>query len=257
MPVERWKAATIVISIHALLAESDQSRLIPRKSHRYFYPRSPCGERQSLQQYNIAAHCNFYPRSPCGERQSIGTLRTVSVKISIHALLAESDRAPPYNLMIHQGFLSTLSLRRATGWTLNINGPMAISIHALLAESDGRFRAIQHSQINISIHALLAESDNSRTNHIKRHEDFYPRSPCGERQQIGITPYTLQLISIHALLAESDIMILQHGQMLIYFYPRSPCGERLSNVQQFYTVQVISIHALLAESDTLDTYNLI
>ena len=34
------------------------------------------------------------------------------------------------------GFLSTLSLRRATGWTLNINGPMKISIHALLAESD-------------------------------------------------------------------------------------------------------------------------
>ena len=33
-------------------------------------------------------------------------------------------------------FLSTLSLRRATGWTLNINGPMKISIHALLAESD-------------------------------------------------------------------------------------------------------------------------
>ena len=37
-----------------------------------------------------------------------------SFHISIHALLAESDR----------------------GWTLNINGPMSISIHALLAESD-------------------------------------------------------------------------------------------------------------------------
>ena len=84
----------------------------------------------------INKHNNFYPRSPCGERQvseSIGTLRTV---ISIHALLAESDQAQslkvaPLCISIHAllaesdsadidgaaailGFLSTLSLRRAT-----------------------------------------------------------------------------------------------------------------------------------------------
>ena len=56
---------------------------------------------------------NFYPRSPCGERQ--GTQLTVAdvYKISIHALLAESDPAPV------------------------ARGPDAhISIHALLAESD-------------------------------------------------------------------------------------------------------------------------
>ena len=33
------------ISIHALLAESDRGLLIPRMDRRYFYPRSPCGER--------------------------------------------------------------------------------------------------------------------------------------------------------------------------------------------------------------------
>ena len=34
------------ISIHALLAESDLSLFTGLAPHRYFYPRSPCGERQ-------------------------------------------------------------------------------------------------------------------------------------------------------------------------------------------------------------------
>ena len=55
---------------------------------------------------------------------------------------------------------------------------------------------------------------------------FYPRSPCGERQVLGLLGWLRVLISIHALLAESDVTVLgiQH---------------RVG----------ISIHALLAESD--------
>ena len=34
---------------------------------------------------------NFYPRSPCGERLSLLRKITITVDISIHALLAESD----------------------------------------------------------------------------------------------------------------------------------------------------------------------
>ena len=41
---------------------------------------------------------------------------------------------------IFRAFLSTLSLRRATHWAVNIQRPTAISIHALLAESDLAFR---------------------------------------------------------------------------------------------------------------------
>ena len=37
-----------IISIHALLAESDPALLIPRMDRRYFYPRSPCGERPGV-----------------------------------------------------------------------------------------------------------------------------------------------------------------------------------------------------------------
>ena len=56
------------ISIHALLAESDRHDAQQWRSQRYFYPRSPCGERQ-------------LPTVPQGLKSPI----------SIHALLAESD----------------------------------------------------------------------------------------------------------------------------------------------------------------------
>ena len=80
-----------IISIHALLAESDYTRPVTvfvciiflstlslRRatcplSHTisinvYFYPRSPCGERPADCPSITVLHCNFYPRSPCGER---------------------------------------------------------------------------------------------------------------------------------------------------------------------------------------------
>ena len=36
--------------------------------------------------------------------------------------------------------------------------------------------------------------------------DFYPRSPCGERQTTQRAGWRRNEISIHALLAESDIL---------------------------------------------------
>ena len=123
--------------------------------------------------------------------------------ISIHALLAESDKGTCNLLDAHRVFLSTLSLRRATR-----NG------FAILWNTC------------ISIHALLAESDTSSTVIVILSKNFYPRSPCGERQWEGMKSLseveflsTLSLrratansrkerqgqhISIHALLAESD-----------------------------------------------------
>ena len=100
-----------------------------------FYPRSPCGERR-FRCWPVPRNRNFYPRSPCGERlDDLQVPETVS-KISIHALLAESDlfgrpQRQFYHISIHAllaesdnsvffvgdvlcTFLSTLSLRRAT-----------------------------------------------------------------------------------------------------------------------------------------------
>ena len=123
-------------------------------------------------------------------------------------------------------FLSTLSLRRATGEPA---------------------RPVQRS--NISIHALLAESDSHTFNLTRFQCYFYPRSPCGERLASSVVLSNTITISIHALLAESDrsasiwldrwrtflsTLSLRRatssptgGQLgTVYFYPRSPCGER-------------------------------
>ena len=57
---------------------------------------------------------HFYPRSPCGERHAKRWNSTERPVISIHALLAESDRADNIKRNKKIKFLSTLSLRRAT-----------------------------------------------------------------------------------------------------------------------------------------------
>ena len=149
-----------LISIHALLAESDGESVVKiveqwaflstlslRRATSYpglqsarlqnFYPRSPCGERRPVPTAPPPP-ANFYPRSPCGERPC-KTQCPAGPVISIHALLAESD------------FFVLVQGRH-----------MQISIHALLAESDEESKATVWHDAQISIHALLAESDHLR-----------------------------------------------------------------------------------------------
>ena len=57
---------------------------------------------------------HFYPRSPCGERPIIQKITILTIAISIHALLAESDWDWFFTGTLDSKFLSTLSLRRAT-----------------------------------------------------------------------------------------------------------------------------------------------
>ena len=152
----------------------------------------------------LASCAYFYPRSPCGERRVIGSFFSSPVSISIHALLAESDRcqflAPdcpsdfyprspcgerPYKLFVCRAGVNNFYPRSPCGERRSPEHyrckGCAISIHALLAESD-------LLPFAMTITAL----------------DFYPRSPCGERPA-----------RVAAACA------------LSYFYPRSPCGERL------------------------------
>ena len=105
---------------------------------------------------------HFYPRSPCGERPILGNPCAGCPAISIHALLAESD--------------AILGNPCA--------GCPAISILALLAESDIQPQAAVLVAA-ISIHALLAESDGNPARRPTGRRHFYPRSPCGERQQFA------------------------------------------------------------------------
>ena len=68
----------------------------------------------SLSHVSGKSHLNFYPRSPCGERPIKQEITVLTIAISIHALLAESDTIGPPCATLSNGFLSTLSLRRAT-----------------------------------------------------------------------------------------------------------------------------------------------
>ena len=56
-----------------------------------FYPRSPCGERPYIYRQRGDFMRNFYPRSPCGERRNRCTMGVECRYISTHALHAESD----------------------------------------------------------------------------------------------------------------------------------------------------------------------
>ena len=191
-----------MISIHALLAESDVneipyqrqidqflSTLSLRRATKLiacqsgppldFYPRSPCGERPPPSPPKARVLKNFYPRSPCGERRRNRFCPTCQWNFYPRSPCGERHETA-WRCAGILAFLSTLSLRRATClWGL-MGGLSYISIHALLAESD------------IMLAGILPHD-----------ADFYPRSPCGERPVLAV----LLMFSL-------------------YFYPRSPCGER-------------------------------
>ena len=123
--------------------------------------------------------------------------------ISIHALLAESDR---FNLILALCHM--------------------ISIHALLAESDiSSFFDCPISH-DISIHALLAESDLDEFRQRLRDLLFLSTLSLRRATLCYQRLYRLQDISIHALLAESDRTPGPGSADQTHFYPRSPCGER-------------------------------
>ena len=82
------------ISIHALLAESDaRNTSIAGRITSFLSTLSL--RRATAPPYNLMIHhANFYPRSPCGERL-VGASQGADLEhISIHALLAESDQNP-------------------------------------------------------------------------------------------------------------------------------------------------------------------
>ncbi len=241
--------SVISISIHALLAESDNASYNCRSARpisiHALLAESDVKFSVSGSVTSISIHALLAESDPDIRRPA-----RRSWAISIHALLAESDCVCPSTQILD----------------------IVISIHALLAESDG-IGAAAGALTGISIHALLAESDRMysvaslsssvflSTLSLRRatpltyraktiSTNFYPRSPCGERpQQLIDTSKDIIKISIHALLAESDLIRhMAHLTELLFlstlslrratnslltsvvsstdFYPRSPCGER-------------------------------
>ena len=147
-----------IISIHALLAESDRYCLRHSAQSWYFYPRSPCGERHFKLEENI-------------------------------------QRAK---------FLSTLSLRRAT-----MTSALACAIIVFLSTLS------------------LRRATNNSVSTADKEANFYPRSPCGERRCChSCTAHSRQFLSTLSL-RRATLRVVD--------------GSKSS---------IISIHALLAESDT-------
>ena len=194
---------------------------------RYFYPRSPCGERQwgridcgkswrflSTLSLRRATHqswsgsqtpADFYPRSPCGERLHYDN----------------------YNLHCIEDFYPRSPCGERRCLRCCAISCITISIHALLAESDVIVMLYDPSAL-----IFLSTLSLRRATYLGARKPcdvchFYPRSPCGERRWLRCWQLAAQDISIHALLAESDDTWAR--------------GSRVT--------YVISIHALLAESD--------
>ena len=130
----------ILISIHALLAESDPRVIRQPATSRKFLSTLSLRRATIKRRHKKHLISHFYPRSPCGERPDGGPI--VQLDIST--------------------FLSTLSLRRATNTYHRIFGegdyfyprsPCGERQYHILEDMSGA---------TISIHALLAESDGAR-----------------------------------------------------------------------------------------------
>ena len=171
-------------------------------------------------------------------------------------------------------FLSTLSLRRATGAGPAGQGHPAISIHALLAESDGwqmtRWNGWNEFLSTLSLRRATRREARESIGTLH----FYPRSPCGERPwQRGSRITYVEFLSTLSLRrathqtyhqCQKDYRFLSTLSLRRAtrsagpwqaeyrdFYPRSPCGERRNIGLAVMVPPTISIHALLAESDII------
>ena len=80
-------------------------------------------------------------------------------RISIHALLAESDQERMHQLSPKAEFLSTLSLRRATLYYFTTFLHLLKFLSTLSLRRATEILYILYWEVIISIHALLAESD--------------------------------------------------------------------------------------------------
>ena len=212
-----------------------------------FYPRSPCGERQDKREPYDDAGAYFYPRSPCGERPIKQQKRTTRKNFYPRSPCGER-RSPRLVSDDFGQFLSTLSLRRATG--------------GLELALWGGF---------ISIHALLAESDTVTARIIDPTFDFYPRSPCGERHTSGAT-YRILRAFLSTLSLRRATLLSMFWLSRLFRFLSTLSLRRATMRMAFPAVRnvflstlslrratddkhrirwyiVISIHALLAESD--------
>ena len=147
----------LLISIHALLAESDSFASFNRR-HGYISIHALLAESDTLQCVARLCYCNFYPRSPCGER-----------RILWHALT---------QLVL---FLSTLSLRRAT-CVKRFHAADMSYFYPRSPCGERQFKPpVQAHRKDFYPRSPCGERLLTSVAIVFALLDFYPRSPCGER----------------------------------------------------------------------------
>ena len=152
--------------------------------------------------------------------------KVLRVNFSIHALLAESDRTHAPSQRHEWIFYPRSPCGERPGCQRPCGRPTTNFYPRSPCGERHYFSAVMRQNPGISIHALLAESDliqvmgrlkarlflstlSLRRATAGKHaqqptqQDFYPRSPCGERQNRP-----------------------RPSARINDFYPRSPCGER-------------------------------
>ena len=146
--------------------------------------------------------------------------------ISIHALLAESDKS-----------------------TQNDRQRCIISIHALLAESDTAQPAGIRGDLHISIHALLAESDAACAVAFKLGQLFLSTLSLRRATNYGVTlAYMVIFLSTLSLRRATAVSLFQLTTAKRFLSTLSL--RRATEYKRRYAEDMrISIHALLAESD--------
>ena len=192
-----------IISIHALLAESDMG-VFESEHDMCISIHALLAESDQTNGSTTIPNFNFYPRSPCGERlNEIPYQRQINQFLSTLSLRRATSRLHYFDLSRFR-FLSTLSLRRATVQRHSHTGKAQISIHALLAESDPTRSMLLWCLCLFLSTLSLRRATVGANNHVWVRQNFYPRSPCGERRPLIFKHQPRKTISIHALLAESD-----------------------------------------------------
>ena len=192
-----------LISIHALLAESDVVGIPLSSCVIDFNPRSPCGERRFLPK-NRTFRGHFNPRSPCGERPVIPSDWAVT-SVTFQSTL--SLRRATVNRLLFRYNQDNFNPRSPCGERLfNCCIPLTFDNFNPRSPCGERLQAFPVQRITppISIHALLAESD-AYIPVTSSYVDEFQSTLSLRRatQNYGFAGRRF-VISIHALLAESD-----------------------------------------------------
>ncbi len=146
--------------------------------------------------------------------------------ISIHALLAESDKLVNVHNNPTTKFLSTLSLRRATAVIKNSTA-FSVFLSTLSLRRATSKKAAMGNPTLISIHALLAESDTPRLARVVPTPIFLSTLSLRRATHIHSTlPGHPEFLSTLSLRRATSVTGSESQKLILHFYPRSPCGER-------------------------------